>query len=102
MVKNLLLENLPVSHLWRDEAARRKTRSKKRKIYNCSVPWTKSEPILGRIRTRNFSRSGGGIPVGMTLRPLPSAAPSTWAAEFFGRRFVVLALAPTRPCAGKA
>ena len=36
------------------EAARRKSRSKKTKIYNCSAPWTKSERISGRIRTRNF------------------------------------------------
>jgi len=82
MVKNLLLENLPVSRLRRDEAARRKTRSKKTKTYNCSVPWTKSERILGKIRTRNseFYRSGAAE----FLPQTPSFRRAlAWAGEFF-------------------
>jgi len=98
MAKNLLLENLPVSRFRRDEAARRKMRSEKTKIYNCSVPWTKSERISGKIRTPNFNRSG----VAEFLPQTPSfRCALAWAGEFLGRDFILPYPCPDPPVRGQ-
>ena len=62
------------------EAARRKLRSKKTKIYICSAPWTKSELFSGKIRTPNFKIARARRNSSPT--PLPSAAPSLGPANF--------------------